>query len=110
MPFWGPCGAESGGGGGAPPTTLILLRNQFGYYERRVARHDHRRRAGPGPSTRPATLAVGGICAKRERFFFSVVVERSALAEVAVVGGCVDNRCAMWPSGCLRQPSPKDQV
>ena len=28
MPFWGPCGAESGGGGGAPPTTLILLRNQ----------------------------------------------------------------------------------
>ena len=28
LPFWGPCGAESGGGGGAPPTTLILLRNQ----------------------------------------------------------------------------------
>ena len=61
------CGATPRGGGGAPPTTLILLRNQrLGT----PARRHLAQTVAWGRPPRPATLAVGGICEKREKFFF----------------------------------------
>ena len=61
MPFWGPCGAESGGGGGAPPTTLILLRNQCP-----VALGDRACSVRPSEGPRAPTTVPAGTLAGRQ--------------------------------------------
>jgi hypothetical protein len=102
--IFGPCGATFWGGGGAPPTTLILLRNQCA----RALEVPCTRRAGtsasPGRSGAPGGPVGSKKPAKKQEFFFFVVVE-SCGREVCRLG-CVAiaARCVPRPGSAIAPP------